>query len=51
MKVESGSRWDDNPSLAARDEAGKSTLLAGLSRLLPVGGGSLILDGWEAGSE
>ena len=30
--------------------AGKSTLLAAISRLLPLGEGLMRLDGWDAGS-
>eukprot|EP00913_Durusdinium_trenchii_P029705 g27841.t1 len=44
LKVMAG----EHLAMVGSSGAGKSTLLAGLSRLLPVGGGSLILDGWEA---
>ncbi|CAJ1338154.1 unnamed protein product [Effrenium voratum] len=37
-------------ALVGTSGAGKTSLLAGISRLLAVGGGKLILDGWEARS-
>lgn len=41
-------RPGEHVAIIGRSGAGKSTLLAGLARLLPVGAGSLLLDGWNA---
>ena len=38
----------DHTALVGRSGAGKSTLIAGLARLLPVGCGTLQVDGWDA---
>ena len=42
------SRAGEHLALVGRSGGGKSTLLAGLTRLLPVQRGTLAIDGWDA---